>query len=47
MHVLMIYKELWVTKFESFPFPFYFLVRSALSYKENMRFGDSRSKSRK
>lgn len=43
VHVLVIYKELWLTEFESFPFAVYFPVRSALSYKENTRFGDSRS----
>lgn len=37
------YKELWLTDFDSFPFPLCFTVRSTLSYKENMRFGDSRS----
>lgn len=38
VHVPVIYKE-----FESFSFPLYFPVRSTLSYKENMRFGDSRN----
>ncbi len=43
LNVLVIYKELWLTEIKSFPFPFYFFFRSVLSYKENIRFGDSKS----